>query len=80
MAKHKTSTTEADASTRKIAERAYHLWEKEGCPQGCDLDHWLRAEADHHGTDTHEKEKSPTPETKNADPSAEARDAGDADR
>ena len=29
-----------------IRERAYAIWEEEGRPEGCDLDHWLRAEAD----------------------------------
>jgi len=27
-----------------IAERAYHIWEMEGRPDGKDIDHWLRAE------------------------------------
>lgn len=27
-----------------IAGRAYHIWEREGRPQGQDLDHWLQAE------------------------------------
>jgi hypothetical protein len=27
-----------------IARRAYELWEREGWPNGRDLDHWLRAE------------------------------------
>ena len=26
-----------------IRERAYHLWEKEGCPGGRDLEFWERA-------------------------------------
>ena len=29
-----------------IGERAYAIWEEEGRPEGRDLDHWLRAEAD----------------------------------
>jgi hypothetical protein len=29
-----------------IRERAYTIWEEEGCPHGNDLDHWLRAEAE----------------------------------
>lgn len=29
----------------RIAEHAYRLWEKEGCPDGKSLDHWLEAEA-----------------------------------
>jgi hypothetical protein len=30
----------------EIAERAYHIWEREGRPQGKALDHWLEAEAE----------------------------------
>lgn len=29
-----------------IALRAYDLWEQEGRPNGKDLEHWLRAEAE----------------------------------
>jgi len=29
---------------REIAVAAYYIWEKEGHPQGSELDHWLRAE------------------------------------
>lgn len=32
-------------TTESIASRAYTLWEQAGCPQGCDLDHWLQAES-----------------------------------
>ncbi len=28
----------------RIEERAYQIWEDEGCPTGCELDHWLGAE------------------------------------
>ncbi len=31
---------------RDIRERAYAIWEKEGCPDGKSLDHWLHAEAE----------------------------------
>ncbi len=31
---------------KRIEERAYVLWEQEGRPEGCDLDHWLRAGAE----------------------------------
>lgn len=33
---------------------AYHIWEEEGRPHGCDLEHWLTAEAvwqERHGRD-----------------------------
>ena len=28
----------------RIAERAKEIWREEGCPQGKDLEHWVRAE------------------------------------
>jgi hypothetical protein len=31
---------------QKISERAYFLWQREGCPHGKDMDHWLQAEQD----------------------------------
>ena len=30
----------------KIEQRAYAIWQSEGSPHGCDVDHWLRAEAE----------------------------------
>lgn len=30
----------------RIEERAYQIWDDEGCPTGCELDHWLRAESE----------------------------------
>lgn len=30
----------------QIRERAYQLWQADGCPEGLALDYWLRAEAD----------------------------------
>ena len=32
-----------DEKQRAIREAAYFLWENEGCPEGRELDHWLRA-------------------------------------
>ena len=29
---------------QRIRERAYELWEREGCPQGRHVDHWVQAE------------------------------------
>lgn len=29
---------------QRIRERAYQLWEVDGCPEGRDREHWLRAE------------------------------------
>ena len=37
----------ADEPVRlKIEHRAYEIWVSEGSPNGCELDHWLRAEAE----------------------------------
>ena len=33
-------------SKAEIAKRAHEIWEREGRPQGRDLDHWLAAERD----------------------------------
>lgn len=30
--------------TDRIRQRAYELWEQEGCPEGRDMEYWLRAE------------------------------------
>lgn len=34
-----------DAHDQKVRERAYHLWEQDGSPNGGDLDYWERARA-----------------------------------
>lgn len=44
VADEKQSTDEA--LRPKIEQRAYEIWQNEGSPQGCDVDHWLRAEAE----------------------------------
>lgn len=31
---------------RMIQERAYAIWQEEGCPEGREQEHWLRAEAE----------------------------------
>jgi len=31
-------------STNDIAKRAYEIWEEEGCPSGCEEQHWIQAE------------------------------------
>lgn len=35
----------------EIAQRAYELWEHNGCPEGRDVDHWLTAERELLGAD-----------------------------
>jgi hypothetical protein len=32
--------------SHSISERAYHIWERMGRPEGQALEHWLRAEAE----------------------------------
>jgi len=39
-----TKTTQASPSHDQIAKRARELWERQGRPQGQDLQHWLDAE------------------------------------
>lgn len=31
-------------SQLKIQEKAYQIWEAEGCPENRELDHWVQAE------------------------------------
>lgn len=35
------------SSRSEIERRAHELFERAGRPAGCDLDHWLQAEADY---------------------------------
>ena len=38
---------------QRIRDRAYAIWQEQGCPEGCDYEHWLMAEqevADASGT------------------------------
>lgn len=39
-------STSAAPSVDEIRERAYRLWQEEGCPEGRSVEYWLRAEAD----------------------------------
>lgn len=34
----------SNAAPDAISRRAYEIWEREGCPEGCDMRHWLQAE------------------------------------
>jgi hypothetical protein len=38
-----------------VRERAYFLWEREGCPEGRALDHWHQALTVEAGTEDEEK-------------------------
>lgn len=33
-------------SRQELEVRSYHIWEREGRPQGRDWEHWFRAEAE----------------------------------
>jgi DUF2934 family protein len=35
--------TEIDRN-EEIRQLAYRIWQEEGCPEGCDVEHWLRAQ------------------------------------
>lgn len=32
------------AQLERIREKAYHLWQADGCPEGRDIEYWTRAE------------------------------------
>ena len=34
------------ATAQEVQFRSYLIWENEGRPQGCDQEHWFRAEAE----------------------------------
>lgn len=38
--------TSGTVTVDQIRERAYELWQADGCPEGRDVEYWLRAEAD----------------------------------
>lgn len=40
------ATLEQNVLRPKIELRAYEIWVHEGCPEGHDLEHWLRAETE----------------------------------
>jgi Protein of unknown function (DUF2934) len=42
-------TTKPAPGREEIAARAHALWEKEGCPEGHDQEHWLAAERELQG-------------------------------
>ncbi len=39
-----TATVTRNVSQDQIAARAYHIWQRAGCPAGKEQDHWLQAE------------------------------------
>jgi hypothetical protein len=40
------TTMKTEPSSDMIAQRARQIWKAAGCPEGHDLEHWLRAEAE----------------------------------
>jgi hypothetical protein len=40
------ATPEQHVLRPKIEVRAYEIWVHEGCPEGHDVEHWLRAETE----------------------------------
>jgi hypothetical protein len=40
------SNAAQSVSHESIARRAYEIWQSEGCPDGCAMEHWLRALSD----------------------------------
>ncbi len=39
-----------DSTDEAVAKLAYSLWENDGRPDGADMEYWLRAERELHGT------------------------------
>ncbi len=35
-----------EISDEAIRERAYHIWQREGCPHGHDFEHWVQAQVE----------------------------------
>jgi hypothetical protein len=52
---------------QQIRELAFEIWQKEGCPEGRDLEHWLNAEAIWKST------HAPQPATKPKKPASRSR-------
>ncbi|WP_395744841.1 DUF2934 domain-containing protein [Prosthecobacter sp.] len=40
----KRAATSSHAHADEIAARAYKIWQQQGCPEGCDEQHWRQAE------------------------------------
>jgi hypothetical protein len=38
--------TSSTPDAAAVSQRAYEIWQREGCPEGCAMEHWLRAEAE----------------------------------
>lgn len=42
----KAATPGSNVPCEKVAKLAYEKWIQSGCPHGCDMQHWLEAEAE----------------------------------
>lgn len=70
---HSNSAEQNSPTEQNISERAYEIWQAEGCPQGRDLEHWLAAERE-----VSAKDAAPSAENKapaSGEPEANARPA-----
>ncbi len=38
------AATSPQVPTEEIASRAYKIWQQQGCPHGCEEEHWRQAE------------------------------------
>jgi hypothetical protein len=61
--------------SEEIARRAYGIWQAEGHPDGCALDHWLRAEAEMKALDG--QEGTPDLPTQDTGPAGERSSSSD---
>jgi hypothetical protein len=59
----------------EISRRAYDIWQAEGQPDGCALDHWLRAEAEMKALDG--QEGTPDLPTQDTGPAGERSSSSD---
>jgi hypothetical protein len=46
---------------QEIRELAYQIWQEEGCPQGCDVNHWLKAQMIWEKTNRPRNKRKPSP-------------------
>jgi hypothetical protein len=60
---------------RRIRERAYEIWLREGQPQGRDVDHWEKAAAEIEAESGSPPESKPEREQEAAEAEAEAAEA-----
>jgi hypothetical protein len=52
----------SDTNRPRVQQRAYEIWERDQCPEGKALDHWLTAEQEIADEDTATAEGMATPD------------------